>query len=58
MPKDLILSQESDVMFQIGRVEEENDNTMNKASKLQDGKGVSRMSRQAWQAWHSDTDEE
>jgi hypothetical protein len=50
-----MLSQESVVMFQIGRVEEENDNTMNKASKLRDGKGVSRMSRQAW---HSDTDEE
>ncbi len=55
MPKDLILSQESVVMLQIGRVEEENDNTMNKASKLQDGKGVSRMSRQAWL---SDTDDE
>ncbi|CAM6028202.1 unnamed protein product [Sphagnum balticum] len=40
---------------EIGRVEEENDNTMNKASKLRDGKGVSRMSRQAW---HSDTDDE
>ncbi len=55
MRKDLILSQEFVVMFQIGRVEEENDNTMNKASKLRDGKGVNRMSRQAW---HSDTDEE
>ncbi|KAH9567681.1 hypothetical protein CY35_03G038000 [Sphagnum magellanicum] len=40
---------------EIGRVEEDNENTMNKASKLRDGKGVSRMSRQAW---HSDSDEE
>ncbi|CAM6071737.1 unnamed protein product [Sphagnum tenellum] len=40
---------------EIGRVEQENDNTMNKASKLRDGKGVSRTSRQAW---HSDTDDE
>jgi hypothetical protein len=55
MPKDVILSQESVVMLQIGRVEQENDNTMNKASKLRDGKGVSRTSRQAW---HSDTDDE
>ncbi|CAK9270062.1 unnamed protein product [Sphagnum jensenii] len=40
---------------EIGRVEQENDNTMNKASELRDGKGVSRTSRQAW---HSDTDDE